>query len=201
MTWTVRILLILLAIGANTAEVPHTAVQAPVLGDALPLSHAEAGVFAEAERLFATIGLELPADLVLSFHESEPDCDGNLGLSSRENGVPRVRVCWSDENPDLEAELQLRALIHELTHAWTNEYVDDVTKALFVKFTESGSWSDRSTAWEDRGTERAAELMSWALLDAPILFTDFEGISCFSWAVAFELLTGSAAPTTISGRC
>ena len=139
-------------------------------------------------------------DLLLSFHESDADCDGNLGLSSRENGLPRLRVCLSDENPDVEAQSQLRALVHELTHAWTNENVDAATKALFVKFTESGSWRDRSTAWADRGTERAAEVMSWALLDAPILFTDFEGISCYSWAVAFELLTESTAPETITGR-
>ena len=139
--------------------------------------------------------------MVPSFHNTIEACNDNLGLSTVEDGVARVRVCWSHENPGVELRLQEQALVHELAHAWAKRNLDDARREVFVEFSGSASWSLAADGWSDRGTERAADLITWALLDPAVLFVDFEGTSCHTWAPAFELLTGAAAPASLAEAC
>ena len=183
--------------GESGAPASTTTPSAP----AEPLTDAEDTIVAEATALFGDAGLELPDRFVASFHHDPADCAGNLGLSTIEAGTPRVRVCWSHEEPGVEARLQTQALVHELAHAWADHNLDDVTRAAFVEFTGSGSWNLRATDWQERGTERAADLITWALLDPAVLFVEFDGLGCHGWAAAYELLTGLDAPSPITETC
>lgn len=165
------------------------------------LTAAEADLVATSKALFEDAGLQLPGEIVASFHDDTAACSGNLGLSTIENGTPRVRVCWSHEDPGVEARLQQQALVHELAHAWADENLDDATRAAFVEISGADTWNRAASDWNERGTERAADLITWALLDPAVLFVDFDDTSCFVWAPAFEMLTGVDAPASLTDAC
>lgn len=150
---------------------------------------------------FTEAGLDAPTHVVPSFHTSMDACNGNLGLRTTEDGVSRVRVCWSHEDPFVELHLQGQALMHELAHAWAERNLDEARRDAFVDFTGASSWSLAADDWQDRGTEQAADLITWALLDPAVLFIDFDNGECHSWAPAFELLTGVDAPAPLLEAC
>ncbi len=214
MTWTARSLLTLFttfltlwASGgvyeSNGAEDPQPAATAAIgsLGEALPLSAAQSDLVSASFDRFSTAGMAAPTHVVPSFHDSIEACNGNLGLSTVEDGVARVRVCWSHEDPMVELLLQEQALMHELAHAWAKINVDDARRDAFVEFSGSASWDLAADSWNARGTERAADLVTWALLDPSVLFIDFAEMSCQTWAPAFELLTSAPAPAQLSEAC
>lgn len=212
MTWTVRILLALLTSArlASGIFAPAEAAAAPtslatetkaMLGEISPLTAAQSDLVAATHERFSAAGLSVPSNVVPSFHDSTDACGGNLGLFTTENGAPRVRICWSHENPGIELRLQEQVLVHELAHAWADENLDDTSRAAFVEFTGAGSWDRVATDWQDRGTERTADLITWALLDPAVLFIDFADLSCHAWSAAFELLTDVSAPVTLTEAC
>ena len=101
----------------------------------------------------------------------------------------------------MEARLQEQVIVHELAHAWADQNLDDARRDAFVEFTGADSWNLAASEWNDRGTERAADLITWALLDPAVLFVDFGDMSCHAWAAAFELLTEQPAPATLTEAC
>ncbi len=199
-----RILPLILTIGLIITGLDQT-TPAPLAADTFPepvvLTAPEADILEASITLFEIAGLELPDDIVVSFHGDTEPCRGNLGLSTEEDGVSRVRVCWSHENPGVEARLQTQALVHELAHVWVGGALDDEAKAAFVEFSGAETWRHVDTEWNDRGTERAADLITWALLDPAVLFVDFSDMSCQTWAPAYELLTRTPAPAPLSDAC
>lgn len=210
MTWTTRTLLALLTALITTAggmaftDAPtRTTASTTVdpLGAVTELAPAQASLLESSFDRFTQAGLAAPTHVVASFHKSLDACNGNLGLRTTEDGVSRVRVCWAHENPGIELRLQEQALVHELAHAWAEENLDDARRQAFVDFTGSASWRDVAHGWNDRGTERAADLITWALLDPAVLFVEFDDTKCHTWAPAFELLTGVGAPAPLTDAC
>lgn len=216
MTFTTRTLLTLLttllttaaaggALIADTAEAastPAPQVESPSpLGEISELTPAQSELVTKSFGRFTQAGLVAPGDVVPSFHDSMDDCNGNLGLSTVENGVQRVRICWTHENPGVELRLQEQALVHELAHAWADLNLDDESKDAFVEHSHADSWNLATSEWGERGTERSADLITWALLDPASLFVDFGEMSCAEWAEAFEHLTGVDAPATLTEAC
>lgn len=204
MTWTARILLTLLTTllaGPQFAPAVATTESVAPAADAVTLTATEAELVASSAALFEDAGLRLPDEFVASFHDDTAACSDNLGLSTIENGTPRIRVCWSHEDPGVEARLQQQALVHELAHAWADENLDDATRAAFVEISGADTWNRAASDWSERGTERAADLITWALLDPAVLFVDFADMSCHIWAPAFELLTGVEAPAPLEDAC
>lgn len=214
MTWTARTLLPLLttlltvaaAAGTLFNADSNTPTPAPVavvssLGEVADLTTAQAELVTTSFERFTDAGLAAPTRVVPSFHDSIEACNGNLGLSTVEDGVARVRVCWSHEDPGVELLLQEQALMHELAHAWAKINLDDARRDAFVEFSGSASWDLAADSWNARGTERAADLVTWALLDPSVLFIDFDEMSCQTWAPAFELLTSAPAPAQLSEAC
>lgn len=210
MTWITRTLLALLAmfIGATAtgefdtmADQRHAPTTSNTLGEVTELTPEQEALVASSLDRFSQAGLDAPSHVVPSFHKSLDACNGNLGLRTTEDGVSRVRVCWSHENPGVELRLQEQALVHELAHAWAERNLDDARRDAFVEFTGAASWDLAAHGWNDRGTERSADLVTWALLDPAVLFVDFDAASCHTWAPAFELLTGAAAPAPLAEAC
>jgi hypothetical protein len=187
---------------ADAARDTTPALAAPaLLGQLAELTAPEQEVVAVSTSLFRDAGLDFSSEIVPSFHDTTEDCGDNLGLSTIENNASRVRVCWSHENEGIEQRLQLQALVHEMAHAWTDQNLDDAIRQAFVVLTGSDTWNRRSSDWQERGTERAADLITWALLDPPVLFVEFDGMSCDVWAAAFEVLTDRPAPISVAGAC
>ncbi|MGI9607156.1 MAG: hypothetical protein ACR2P0_13550 [Acidimicrobiales bacterium] len=186
--------------GSPTTE-PAAASVGPVLGELTPHTKQQAEIVAAATGLFTEAGLMIDTEVVASFHDSTDDCAGNLGYWMDEDGVDRVRVCWTHDDEGVEAIVQTQALVHELAHAWVHRSTTESTRAAFIEFSGSTSWNAADSEWNDRATERAADLITWAILDPAVLFVEFEGESCHRWAAAYELLTSQTAPTAIADSC
>ncbi|MEM7287016.1 MAG: hypothetical protein AAF480_11745 [Actinomycetota bacterium] len=173
----------------------------PALGALTPLTAPEAEIVGEALALFDGAGLTLGSTPAVSFHDDKADCAGNLGFWVDESGLDRIRVCWTHEDPVVQTTLQTQALVHELAHAWAHRQVDGDDRAAFSAFVGAAGWEAHDAAWVDRGTEVAAELVTWAVLDPAVSFIDFDAEPCTDWAEAFELLTGAVAPTHVGSDC
>jgi len=101
---------------------------------------------------YATEGLSLPA-LTIRFSDTNEACGGNAGVRRLENGANVIDICT-------EARW---TLLHELAHVWAAENLTDADRAGFVELQGLEGWSGSDIAWEDRGTEQAADLVAWAL--------------------------------------
>ncbi|MEM9202095.1 MAG: hypothetical protein AAGC53_10560 [Actinomycetota bacterium] len=162
---------------------------------------AQAALVTDTLDRFTEAGLGIESPPLVSFHPERSDCGGNLAYWRNEDGVDHVRICWTHEDPGVEVRVQAQALTHEFGHAWVFENTDAATRAAFVEATGSASWADPADEWNDRGTERAAELLVWAVLDPNVLFVDFTGEPCTTWSAAFTLLTDRPAPASITDEC
>jgi hypothetical protein len=102
--------------------------------------------------------------------------------------------------------LEKKTMLHELAHAWVGIEFSANDRQRFMELRELSSWNDRDVPWEQRGTEHAAEILTWGLMDEPTLVRWVEdGIESFrllsipnsdveSLAVGFEVLTGLDSP-------
>lgn len=170
---------------------------AAALGAAVPHTAVDAAIVATAIDAFAGHGLEFGVEPVVSFHDDAAACSGNLGYWTDEAGVDRIRVCWTDDDARVQEILRTQALVHELAHAWVYRNTDAATRDAFVELVAADSWNGAEAAWVDRGTEVAAELVTWAVLDPAVLFVEFAESSCGTWAAGYELLVGATAPAHV----
>lgn len=167
------------------------------LGQRHQLSAEQIGLVESSMMRFSDIGLQRPPHVVVSFHDDVEQCAGNLGLSTVENQLPRIRICWSHEDPGVQRVVREQALVHEVAHVWLDANVSDISRNEFVALTGSDSWNLGSTTWTERGVERAAELLTWAALDPTVLFVDTDAVACNRWVLGYTALTGKQAPETI----
>lgn len=101
---------------------------------------------------FETQGLELP-EISFEFFPSTLDCDGHKGMYWHAGRT--LRMCSMDEH----------TLLHEMAHAWANENLTIAERVAFTRQSGLEAWNGHDDAWEDRGTEHAAETIAWGLGD------------------------------------
>jgi hypothetical protein len=135
---------------------------------------------------FAAEGLVLPS-LEIRFHTSRNGCDGRMGGYS--NGT--ADLCGEHVN-----WMSRRTLLHEMAHSWVEATASSDLKDRFLRLRQLETWNDHDVEWEGRGTEHAAEIISWALFDQG---TGTHGPSIprndpHKLAAAYELLTGQPLP-------
>jgi hypothetical protein len=134
----------------------------------------------EAERLM------LPS-LEIRFHRSTNGCEGRLGGYS--NGT--ADLCGEHVN-----WMSRRTLLHEMAHGWVEATASSDLKARFLRLRQLETWNDHDVDWEERGTEHAAEIISWALDGQPtgIQQASIPRNDPDELAAAYELLTGRPLP-------
>lgn len=128
-------------------------------------------------------GMALP-DLHIAFHRQRSDCGGFAGLHSGVEGEHHIDVCVGG---DLKRR---RALLHEMGHVWVYENLDDSDRRAFLDLRGLRSWNDGFVAWEQRGTEHAAMIISWGLSDGCQVPDDIAGDEPATLLTSFEHLTG-----------
>jgi hypothetical protein len=125
---------------------------------------------------FERQGLDL-SDVRVEFRASPLHCNGKTGYYTIETGV--VTMCSRDE----------KTLFHELGHHWaySNLSADD----MYAFSHEMGveEWNDPSRPWDQRGTELAAEIIAWALMERAPIIRFREGTHYGSSEPVFRLLT------------
>jgi hypothetical protein len=135
---------------------------------------------------FDQAGLELPP-LSLSFHDDRAACEGNFGYY-RSGAPASVDLCGF--NWDRFLITPKKTLLHELAHAWAYQALDSETRNRFLDLRGLDTWQDNSVSWKEHGTEHAAEVIAWGLMDEELFLTSISGTESPQLAEAFVLLTG-----------
>lgn len=154
-------------------------------------TQADAALTGWALSRFEQAGLALPP-LVISFHDDKQPCDGNFGYYRA--GTPaRIDICGFNSNRFLITPK--KTVLHELGHAWTQYTLNDQTRETFLRFRGLATWNDDDTPWAEQGSEQAAEIVAWALLDQEPSMGKLKDTQPRALAQAYELLTSTQPPS------
>jgi hypothetical protein len=136
-----------------------------------------------AVQRFEDAGLDPPA-VEIAFHLDAAGCADHLGFAKGGN----VDVCTTLVNA-----MARRVLLHEMSHIWLDQNVNESTRARFLQARALPSWNASADEWRLRGYEQGAEIMAWVLGDG-ILTAQISDNDPAELALGFELLTGSPEP-------
>ena len=147
--------------------------------------------------LFHQAELELPP-LRYGFHGDNPaPCADRPGLHHVINGVNVIEICTSEMTSPMQG-----MLLHETAHAWIDHNLTDERKAAFQQLRGWTYWRDYdAAAWHENGTEQAAEIMVWGLIDRPLEMVRINQNSCEELDAGYRTLTGQAPPNRYSDAC
>ena len=84
-----------------------------------------------------------------------------------------------------------RTILHELGHLWTVGHTNEATRQRFMDHLGLPAWT--GVTWGLAGSEAAAEILAWGLIDEPV-DVRVPGTSCDERCTAFEILTGAPPP-------
>jgi len=150
---------------------------------------AEIAVASWARGRFADAGLDLPT-IDVEVGEDRDDCGGNTAIAVHTTSTPRIVLCMSSTASNV---VEKRTVLHEMAHIWARAHVDSATRDAFIAMRGVPSWDDEPR-WDLRGSEHAAEIITWALMDGEIQLLTLAEHDPTSLAAGYELLTGSLPP-------
>lgn len=137
-------------------------------------------------------GLSLPT-IRLSFHADSSPCEGARGGHRLEEDVSRVYICVTELGATRALKVK-RTLLHEFAHAWDHHSLTDDIRAAFMELHGLDGWTF-DVPYEERGSEHAAEAITWGLLDRPIMFGEFgEPTPWETQHLGYLTLTGAEPP-------
>lgn len=175
---------------SHPAPQATTPVQLPAaVPDLLPVATSVTGgtdrqreLVASALERYGSAGLDVPA---LQIHlPVDPEvCGGNRGLFSPSSTPWTITVCT--DHPTV--------FLHEIGHAWSEFNLSDEQRSDYVERRGLESWNDPQTAWNARGSEDAAKVLAWGLVDDPISEM-MAGGPLARMNDAFRVLTGNDSP-------
>jgi hypothetical protein len=135
-----------------------------------------------AIRRYHTAGLDGMPDLEVVLHRSDEGCNGGIGLYYS----GRIDLCTKDSSEPYQRKFAL----HEMAHAWTEANVDATALGRFMDVRGIAAWNDRSFVWKERGTEQAAEIITWGLGEGEITPLLPEAVDAPTLSRLYKLLTG-----------
>jgi hypothetical protein len=146
--------------------------------------------------LFDQAELDLPP-LRFTYHgPAGSPCSRRPGLHRQEDGVDVIKICTTD------VSLAEGLILHELAHAWLDHHLTEQRKAAFKELRGWTYWQNyEAAAWHQNGTEQAAEIMVWGLIDRPIEMIRLEQNSCAEMEAGFRTLTGQATQQPFQRPC
>jgi len=138
--------------------------------------------------LFHEAGFDLPPLRYVFHGEHAEPCSGRLGLQHRVDRVNVIELCTSE----MSFPTQVR-ILHETAHAWVDHALTDDRKAAFQHVRGWTYWRNYELApWHENGTEQAAEIMVWGLIDRPLAIVQINQNSCDELDAGYRALTGQA---------
>jgi hypothetical protein len=150
-------------------------------------NQSDADLTAWALARFDRAGLVLPP-LVISFHDDRQVCGGNFGLY-RAGDPASVDICGF--NWDRFVVTAKKTVLHELAHAWTQQTLSEQAREQFLALRDLDTWGDDEYPWEEQGSEQAAEIIAWALIDEELQLATINDAGPDALTRAYEQLTGS----------
>ena len=145
---------------------------------------------------FELAGIGRP-DLVSVTFSPYPLCRDHLGSITNIGKSSHVHLCFdggeceTDDERDECSAFARHALLHELGHAWTNTYLNDDDRTEVLELRGLEHWSGPKVPYLERGTEHAAEILAWGLLEESTATVRLPDRTCDTLAAAFRFLTGA----------
>ncbi len=158
----------------NTASVDTSALPAP-LADVVEWA---ADLYEEAE-------LELPP-LRFEHHPDDRErCGGWMGVHQSDGDRSVIGLCVAEPTPQVEW-----LVLHEIAHAWTTLSLTDERREAFRELRGWEGW--RTEEWHESGSEQAAEILAWGLIDRAVGVVTITDTSCDALDAGYRTLTGRA---------
>ncbi|GJM39540.1 MAG: hypothetical protein DHS20C19_29070 [Acidimicrobiales bacterium] len=144
-------------------------------------------VLDDSLKAFASFGLDLPP-VTVTFSDSEEPCRGNAGYyvprsKQVKDGVDEIYICTMIRS----------VVLHELAHAWDRHFGEAERRQAFLERWGLERWSDPADDWYERGSERSAETIAFALA----LREPTDNPDMLRYVCGFETITGVAAPAAV----
>jgi hypothetical protein len=141
-----------------------------------------------ATDLFDEAGLDLPPLRFVYHGDATEPCAGRPGLHHPIDGVNVIEICTTEVTNPTKG-----LILHETAHAWIDHNLTDERKAAFKELRGWTYWRDYDAApWHENGTEQAAEIMVWGLIDRPLGMVRINQNSCDELDAGYRILTGKA---------
>jgi hypothetical protein len=170
--------------------------QRPAPADARPLTIHGADAAQEraidwALHRYGNGGLHGMPSLEVFVHRSDEGCNGGIGYYL----AGRIDLCTQDSSEPYQRKFAL----HEMAHAWIESNVEPAILDRFMQVRSIATWNDRAYDWKERGTEQAAEIVTWGLGEGEISPLLPEAVDTPTLAGLYELLTGREPITPAAG--
>ena len=136
-----------------------------------------------AARRFEHGGLQVP-EVEVHFHQDTAGCAGHLGLELGgrvDHCVVRV------------SEIGRDVLLHEMGHAWIDQYVATPVRERFTELRGLTEWNTTGIPFEEKAYEHGAEVIAWGL-GTRFLAPEIPDREPWQLVAAFESLTGVEPP-------
>jgi hypothetical protein len=146
----------------------------------------EAALVDWALDLYEAAGIEL-RPITIVFHSRDADwepCNGAVAYYTAK--TRRVDMCNSTR-PDHERR---RWILHELGHAHTFATMSGDDVDSFTTESAASSWNDPVHRWQNRGQERAADIVAWGLNPDPEPIYWMRDIDCGRLTHLYRTVTG-----------
>jgi len=139
-----------------------------------------------AVALFDEADLELPPVRFTSSGGDTSICHGRPGVHQQIDGVSVITLCTTDPSSATQT-----MLLHETAHSWASLSLTEDHKNDFQQLRGWEHWRDYEAAeWHENGTEQAAEIMVWGLIDRPIRIVRIYQNTCNDLDAGYRALTG-----------
>lgn len=186
------IVALVVPIGADVVtssdDPPSPVVDTTMLPDAL------AELTGRAVELFDDAGLDLPTLRFTHHGDDREHCGGWKGVHRYENGVSDIGLCTDDFGPTTEW-----LVLHETAHAWAAHSLTEERRAAFRSLRGWEEW--RADVWHESGSEQAAEIIAWGLIDRPVGVVTIHEHGCDDLVAGYLVLTGREALHGHRDRC
>ena len=120
---------------------------------------------------FDEAGLPEPPVTAVRFPPTMACASGDFnGLVIHDGSEGQVELCADQSLFMLDEGLPIttrRTILHELGHLWVLGHTDQATRDAFMDERGVPGWS--GGPWEDNGSEHAAEIIMWGLMDDEVL--------------------------------
>ena len=138
--------------------------------------------------LFDQAGFDLPLLRYVYHGDNSEPCAGRPGLHHPVEGRHVIEICTAEMSIPTEV-----MILHETAHAWIDRTLTDERRATFQQLRGWTYWRNYdAAAWHDNGTEQAAEIMVWGLIDRPLEMVRIDQNSCDELDAGYRALTGKA---------
>ncbi len=158
---------------------------------------------------YSLAGLELSAELIVTFDPDKELCNGSTGLCIPGADPPGVFICGREGDNAYRVLGRRMTLLHELAHLW---HVGEKQQGRLVDPSPIVGGQDPTTpaAWSERSEERLAVVLTWGLMDqlrrpVPSLLAEaapYEArVTCTEMYIQFQALTGTLPLEPIEEGC